>query len=161
AFFQWRPTHYWREVLRQDGVQGRVSDETIATFKLRESAVPVLRACALDQDRNVRWPAVLLLRRGGRLHTPGALPGLREALQDEDVEVRLQATIALGNMGTNAMSAGPDLVETMKDPDAQVRLMAEKALWYANPTLASKEGGWRTFESPRWNFSAAFPAVPA
>jgi hypothetical protein len=109
AFFQWRPTRYWREVLRQDGVQGRISDETIATFKVRESAVPVLRACALDQDRNVRWPAVLLIGRVGRLHTHAALPGLREALQDEDVEVRLQATIALGNMGTNAMSAGPDL----------------------------------------------------
>jgi hypothetical protein len=65
AFFQWRPTRYWREVLRQDGVQGRISDETIAIFKVRESAVPVLRACALDQDRNVRWPAVLLLGRVG------------------------------------------------------------------------------------------------
>ena len=42
----------------------------------------------------------------------------------------------------------------MKAPEPQMRFLAEKALWYADKQLASKEAGWQTFESIRWGFVA-------
>jgi hypothetical protein len=161
AFYDLRPTRYWREVLRADGERNQIGDETIAVFKHWASGIPVLRACARDADRNVRWPAVHLLGRVARLHVHECLPGLREALHDEDTEVRLQAIIALGNLQANALSAAADLVPLMKgDPVGQVRFMAEKALWHISKKMAVEATAWQLVESAWWGFTARFPAAP-
>jgi len=160
AFFDWRPVRYWRDVLTQDGQAGNVTAETISAFGHKSSSLPVLTAIAKDADRNARWPAVFLLGRIGRIHTHETLPALRLALTDDDVEVRLQATIALGNMSGNAMSASSELASLMKDPEPQVQFMAEMALWHVNRKLAIKEGGWQPFDSPKWGFKASFPTLP-
>jgi hypothetical protein len=160
-FFNGRPTRYWREVLREEGSRDRISDETIATFKVRESSIPVLATCARDDDPHVREPAVVLLCLVTRLHVHAGLPALRQALQDGDVHVRLHIINFLGIMGANASSAAPDLVSLMKDPEPQVRFCAENALWNASKKLAIEAGGWKRFASARWNFAASFPAPPA
>ena len=158
-FLDWRPTRYWREVLRQEGEANRLSDETITAFKYREAAVPVLRTCARDDNRNERWPAELLLGRLALHHNHATLPTLREALKDDDVGgSALRAIIGLGNLRANAIFAAPDIVPLMKGPELQVRFLAEKALWAIKKKLAIEAGGWRPFRSARWKFSVSFPS---
>jgi hypothetical protein len=89
-FYQGRPARYWREVLRECGRNGHISQETATRFGSTKDALPVLRVCAGDPDRNVRWPAVNLLGQGDAPTQP-AREVLVAALDDEDVEVRLQA----------------------------------------------------------------------
>jgi HEAT repeats len=137
-----------------------VSNETLDIFKFQESAIPVLGACACDSDSNVRWPAVILLGSVARGNSRAALSFLCQALKDENVEVRLQAIRALKPLGANAANAGPQLVALTRDGDPQIRSWADKALWEINIKLAAETGGWQTFESPRWNFTASFPAPP-
>ncbi len=162
AFYRARPTSYWREILQADGQAGKVSDQTVATFQ-DVSAIPVLLECLGDPDRNVRWPAVLLLGRftgRGLSFTDRVLPGLRKALGDEDIEVRLQAVVAIMRMGPNARAAGPDLVRLLHDPIDQVAHYADVALWEVDPILAPEASGWKRFPSREWGFSAAYPEIP-
>jgi HEAT repeats len=159
-FHDGRPTRYWREILKREGEAGKLSENTVASFRFRGSGAPVLRMCACDGDRNVRWPAVFLLGRLARHQNYLAVPALRQALTDEDREVQLQAIIGLGNLGANAMNASPELVVLLKAPEPQVAFLADKALWFVNKNLAIKECGWQIFESPRWAFSASFPGPP-
>jgi hypothetical protein len=166
-FYQVRPTRYWREVLREDGEKNRLSDDTISTLEIRASAIPVLRTCARDPDRNVRWPAIFLLGKLGRIHLHEVLPLLREALNDDDAEVRVQAILALARidpvrrLGPSARSIAADLVPLVKDdPEGQVRLFAERLLWHISQEMAVETGGWQVFESKKWGFAASFPARP-
>jgi hypothetical protein len=157
-FFRWRPTRYWREVLRAEGQANRLTDSTFDTFR-GSSAVPVLLACLADPDRNVRWPAAALLPRtgapAGRLVAP-----LRVALRDPDIEVRLHAILSLGVLGANARAAVPDLLKLLRDPQAQVAHYADLALWQIDVPTAVKACGWKAFTSSRWGFTAMFPAAP-
>lgn len=160
-FFRGRPTRYWRETLKQEGSAKHLGEAMIKAFGNQPSAIPVLRACAQDDDQNVRWRAVSLLGRAAAPDSRAALATLRQALKDGDAEVRLQAIISLHRLGTNAMSAAPDLLErTKSDAVYQVRLWAERALWDVNKRFAIKECGWQNFASPRWNFAAVFPSRP-
>jgi HEAT repeats len=160
-FHNWRPTCYWREILKREGDAGKFSDETNATFKFRPSGVPVLRACAGDSDPIVRRAAVVLLGRLARMQNASVMPALREMLTDEDLDVLLNAIIAIGNLGPNGMAASPDLAGLRKHPELQVRFEAEKALWRVNKKLALEECGWVKYDSERWAFSASFPSPPA
>ena len=93
-FYQGRPARYWREVLRKCGRAGNIPLETATRFQSTKATLPVLRVCARDPDRNVRWPAVALL--GQRDYpTQASQEVLIEALQDRDTEVRLQAIFGL------------------------------------------------------------------
>src|SRR3954447_5065819 len=59
-FYRGRPASSWREVLREHGRNGSIPVATAGQFRDAHSALPVLRECARDPDRNVRWPAIAL-----------------------------------------------------------------------------------------------------
>jgi hypothetical protein len=84
--------------------------------------------CAVDADRNVRWPAISLLGRSG-LRTQSALDVLVRALDDPDVEVRLQAAAALSEWGPMARTAIQSLAARLRDPEFQVAHVSDLALW--------------------------------
>jgi hypothetical protein len=157
AFYQGRPTSYWREVLRADGEAGDVRNETITRFA-GPSGSKVLVECLKDPDPNVRWPAASLLGRRGNVLV--VVPALGEALHDPDREVRLQAIQTLAEWGTNAQAALADLVALHNDPDTQVRQLTDTALWEIDVDAALVAGGWKEFRSPEWDFSAVFPGCP-
>jgi hypothetical protein len=160
AFFRLRPARYWREVLRKDGERGQVRGETRRVFLTGTSAsVPVLRQCLHDPDRNVRWPAVLLV--GRRVSDRLVVPILCEALDDNDAEVRLQAIDGLLLSERKSPQATQKLVNVMKnDPEAQLRHWAEKALWRIDPQAAREARGWLRYVSNEWKFSADVPSQP-
>lgn len=155
-FFRERPLSYWREVLGRYGHHGHIPQETAIRFHGNE-ALPVLRECARDSDRNVRWPAIFLLGRGGR-GSQQALDVLIQALDDEDVEVRLQAVSGLAGWGPMGRSAIPALTARLSDPEFQVAHYADLALWEIDPSAAVAACGWRDFTSPEFGFSVMMPA---
>lgn len=57
-----------------------------------------------------------------------AVPGLQEALQDADKDVRRSAARSLGDIGRPAKAAVPSLGKALKDGDAAVRQAAAYAL---------------------------------
>lgn len=162
AIYSGRPTRYWREVLRADGETGAVSERTVERLGSHR-AIPVLLECLEDPDPNVRWPAANLIGRFvGRSvgFNDRVLPGLRRALGDEDVEVRLQTVLVMIRIGPNARAAIPDLVPLLRDLDPQVRHYADIALWEADARMAPALTGWTVYTSPEWGFSATFPSAP-
>lgn len=159
VFCLYRPTSYWREILREDGRQGTVSAETRDRLGWGHAPVPVLLECARDSDANVRWPAVHLIGRT-RICTEQTLSALIEALGDEAIEVRLQAIVALGSWGPMARPAFTDLAALLKDPQAQVADSADLALWQIDLPAAVETTGWKRFTSPEWQFSAMMPTEP-
>ncbi|MFL5342299.1 MAG: HEAT repeat domain-containing protein [Gemmataceae bacterium] len=156
AFYRYRPTRYWREVLRADGEAGRLSSQTIALFDKQWRAQAVLRQCLKDPDPHVRWPAARYLG-SSKSSTAEIVPDLLAALDDEDLEVRLKVLWALGEIGPNAFAAGPRLVEMLKDPDEQFAYFVEVALWMIDPRRAREECSWKEHSSKEWQFSAIFP----
>ena len=159
AFYQGRPTRYWREILRANGRNNTIPFTTVRQFFDIYTAFPVLRECASDPDRNVRWPAIYLLGRG-EARSEKIVSVLVGALDDEDMEVRLQAISALDHWGPTARSAIPALVHRLKDPELQVAHYADIALWDIDPSAAVKLCGWRPFTSERWGFTVIVPAEP-
>ena len=159
AFYRDRPTRYWRKVLREEGLRGTVSRKTIVQFHDVHGALPILRECAQDPDRNVRWPAITVLgQNDGR--SEQILSVLVDALDDQDIEVRLKAIDALVRWGRMARSAIPALASRLYDPELQVALFADHALWHIDPSAAVKICGWRSFTSERWRFSVMVPSEP-
>jgi HEAT repeat protein len=89
-------------------------------------------------DRSIElWIAALHRRRGNeRLNAARALAGagrdavepLAGALRSPDVEVRMLAATALGQIGAPASGAVPALNEAADDPSALVRVWANYAL---------------------------------
>ena len=65
---------------------------------------------------------------------------LRDALDDEEAQVRMQAAVALDKVGPRAAGAIPQLRERLSDADVRVRLSAAEATWHltkaAEPALA-------------------------
>jgi HEAT repeat protein len=57
-----------------------------------------------------------------------AVPGLTEALNNKDKEIRRGACIALGNIGAQASSAIPALKKLLDEPGYDVSLAAERAI---------------------------------
>lgn len=157
AFFRGYPTGYWREVIGADGRAGEIDINTVLLFK-DPDAVPVLLECLSDPDANVRWPSVILLQRAGSARE--VEPALRRALDDADLDVRLQALRALGRLGHEAAPAVPRILELSKDDDFSTRISARYALWEIDSERASTAGGWREFTSEKWQFSVTVPGLP-
>lgn len=158
AFYQSKPTSYWRQVLRGDGEQGHISRASERQFGWHRECVPVLLECSRDPDRNVRWPAIYLLRRGN-YRNQRILDLLTESLNDNDPEVRLQAILTLGAWERAAQSAIPALSSLLHDPIEQVAYFAYDALWSIDVEAAVKLTGWQRCASPEWNFSVMLPAL--
>jgi hypothetical protein len=158
-FYRGRPTRYWREVLREEGRSGKISTTTASKFLGGHEAFPVLRECARDSDRNVRWTAITLLGNGG-LRTQQLLDLLVEALDDGDVEVRLKSVGALARWGPMAKQAVPALTARLQDPELQVAHFADLVLWHIDPTAAVSACGWRPFTSSEYGFSVMLPGQP-
>ncbi len=87
------------------------------------AAVPeLLRIMTKESDSNIRWQAVGALGKIGA----AAVPGLNEALQDEDWRVRRSAAEAM--YGMREPTAVPGLVEALLDKNDVVRQAAAGAL---------------------------------
>jgi len=57
-----------------------------------------------------------------------AVPGLTEALRDENPSVREAAALALREMGPEAKAAIPALAQLLRDPDGYIRITAAHTL---------------------------------
>jgi hypothetical protein len=159
-FYEGLPASHWREVLREDGRAGFVQDSTKKAFLPDPAALRVLRFLQDDPDRDVRAPAVFLLGRCGHGKS-AALDGIREAMNDTDVGVRLSAIVAANLQGTFTEFLAPDLARLARDPEPQVRHLADGLLWSFDVPSALKAGGWEKFKSDKWRFEAVFPGTPA
>jgi len=155
AFFNYRPTRCWREVLRKDGNAGQISPNTVEVFGQKPAAVGVLRECLKDPDPNVRWPAANRLSR--TLYVNDAMPELLAALDDRELEVRLQILSGLHDKGPNAFVAISKITELLDDPEPLVALYADRALWRIHPRGAVEISKWKRFVNKEWQFSATFP----
>jgi hypothetical protein len=158
-FHRFQPLRHWREILRQQGEQGSVSRDVRGRFWDFETGFPVLRACARDPDRKVRWPAIYLIGFFGR-GNQAALTVLIEALEDEDTEVRLQACGGLGSWGVMARRAIPALEAARHDRELQVAYSADLALWEIDVPSAVVSCGWKPYRSAEWQFSVMLPGAP-
>jgi hypothetical protein len=157
-FYQGKPTSYWRRILRADGEQGRISRETEKQFGWHSEGVPVLLDCSRDPDRNVRWPAIYLLRRGN-YRNQRILDLLIESPNDTDSEVRLQAILTLGAWERAAQPAIPVLTTLLQDPINQIAYNAYDAIWSIDAQAAVKRTGWQRCDSQEWHFSVMLPAA--
>src|SRR5690242_3094282 len=63
-------------------------------------------------------------------------------------------------LGAGWLAPLPALIARLKDKEAQVAHYADLALWHIDSAAAVKACGWRPFTSTKWNFTAAFPALP-
>lgn len=98
--------------------------ETLA--EAGKEAVPRLRVW-LKNKTMAHWACVVLAELGP--DAADAVPDLIPVLKAEEPETRLQALIALGNIGVGAQSAAPAVVELLeKDPFEGVRYAAVYAL---------------------------------
>jgi HEAT repeat protein len=66
------------------------------------------------------------------------VPGLIEALQDRDGDIRRSAALGLGSFGEQAREAIPALQGVLDDRDGRVREAAKLALTRIDPILAPK-----------------------
>jgi hypothetical protein len=158
AFYRGRPASYWREVLRKQGSSGSIPNATANQFWDGHAAFPVLRACAHDPDRDVRWPAIALLAKGN-LRSQQVLEVLLEALDDMDTGVRLEAIRVLAGWGPMARPAIPALTARLQDQELQVAYYADLALWEIDTAAAVSACGWRSFTSPEYGFSVMLPVA--
>lgn len=157
-FFDGRPTGYWRNVLRDDSLTGRVSYGTAQRLDRDHRAIPVLLDCLRDSDSEVRKPAAMLLARCEPV--ADIVAALTSALRDPDPEVAVRAAGALGALGPAARSAAPELSELTHGTDGQIARAAEDALWRIDVPAALRAGSWTRFDSPAWGFSAEFAGTP-
>ena len=90
-----------------------------------QQAVPELKARSKDPDPLVRYWAVLGLAVVTQTASPeiveGILPSLKEALNDDSVDVRLIASEGLFNLG-HYEEALPILIEAMNNPSVEVQV---------------------------------------
>jgi hypothetical protein len=88
------------------------------------------------------------------------LDALIAALEDDDIEVRLQAILTLSAWGKMARAALPFLISRLQDPEAQVAYYADLALWHIDVPAAAEALGWKPFRSGDWRFSVSMPTEP-
>jgi hypothetical protein len=88
------------------------------------------------------------------------LDSLIAALEDDDIEVRLQAILTLSAWGKMARTALPSLISRLQDPEPQVAHYADLALWYIDEPAAAEALGWNPFHSVQWGFSVSMPTEP-
>lgn len=158
-FYRSRPLRHWRELLREQGRGGEVSRDVRGKFWDVNSVFPVLRECARDPDRDVRWPAIYLLGYFGT-GRQDTLDILVDATRDEDTAVRLQAINALGMWGVIARQAVPAVEAALNDEVLQVAHLADIALWEIDPGAGARAGAWRDYSSAEWGFTVKLPGSP-
>jgi hypothetical protein len=91
------------------------------------AAYAALVGAVQHTSRDVRIDAAFLLAKETQHQEPAAVPGLLDALRDENSQVRTAAVKALGEIGDSA--AVPEVLAAMvKDPSGDVRWMASAAL---------------------------------
>jgi hypothetical protein len=91
------------------------------------AAYAALVGAVQHTSRDVRIDAAFLLAKETQHKEPAAVPGLLDALRDDNPQVRTSAVKALGQIGDPA--AVPELLSTMvKDPGGDVRWAASAAL---------------------------------
>lgn len=84
-----------------------------ALMKLGETALPALLDVLAHGGFMARWEAVKTL---GEMRLPGSVPGLIDALDDDEQDVRWLAAVALARVGKPALVP---LLETLADrPEA-------------------------------------------
>ncbi len=102
-----------------------------AVGEFGEDAVrPLIKAMREGKVSKFRHHATSALIRVGK----PAVPALGDALADADDEVRMQAALALGEVGRDAAGATPALVAALGDRFFQVRGAAAQALGKIRPT---------------------------
>ena len=86
--------------------------------------------CSVGLVPNVRWsPFGCAIELQGRPSDAIAIvESVAQALQDENVIVRVEAAVCLGGMGHSARVAVPYLLDAMADPHAEVRASAAQAI---------------------------------
>lgn len=159
AFYNFRPTEYWRCVLLEDGKMGRLSDETIGEFRGSRFAVPVLEECFNDRDPRVRQTAIMLLSRcayGADLERI-----LTKALDDSDQDVQYLAIREMAATGTDALGPPSDkLAELRLNSNAEIAAAADALLWQVAPEVAGHTKPWERFVSEEWKVEASLPGTP-
>ncbi len=157
AFFRWRPTSYWANVLRVDGASDNLSNATIQTFGRDQRAVPVIKECLEHPDRNVRWTAARLLSQCALFGQQ--VVAFRKLLDDVDTPVRFEAVIGLGNLGREALQALPQLEPLANTDDLRISIAARCALWNIDKATAIRAENWQDYENSELGFAARFPGV--
>lgn len=88
-------------------------------------AIPDVIAMLKDDDKGVRWEAILTLGEIGIHASKQVVPELQKCLNDEDRKIRYWAIFALEKLGAEANGTIPELKRIAdSDPDLQVRKMA-------------------------------------
>ena len=163
TLYRERPTSHWREILRARTAKLEQS----ATFR-RWQHSGILQPFRFYSNAwttptgTCGWPAMHLL---GEFSDPiynysnRVLPAIRKGFGDQDVEVRLQAVIAMRKMGPNARPLAGELARLLSDPEYQICHFADVALWEVDANFAPTACDWKKFSSKQWGFSAMLPAV--
>lgn len=98
---------------------------------LEEDATPavgeIIRALG-DSDRFVRWSAVMVVENIPAEKRVATIPALTRLLTDNDLNVRLEGTKALGLLGSRAGAARSALIEAINHGDVEARVAAMRAL---------------------------------
>jgi HEAT repeat protein len=129
AFFQGRPTNYWRKALADADPAAQV--RSAGTLKGGgAAAVPVL-AAVFQEDRPGDWQAAQVRCKAGEIlgqigsEARTVTPALLAGLKDPDPAVRKVALVALGQVGVPAEEGVPALAALLPTSN---RLDAIKAL---------------------------------
>lgn len=99
-----------------------------ALRQLGAAVVPELVAEVEDKESVRRLAAVRTLSQIDGEATAGSAEALRNALQDEDPNLRAASAAALGKLAEHAPQAVPALIDALGDPDDNVRTNAARAL---------------------------------
>ena len=165
--YQGKPISVWfREYVKQEGINAKTAaEEKLEAVKsLGDAAVPFLisrlnqRDSRVDKAYQFLWGKLPVwvqkrlprpkpaadIRRGALdcLSALGpsavtALPALREAFRDEDVNVRAYAAFAVPQLGSNALLTIPALTALLKDKEEFVRMAAAESLGKFGPASQS------------------------
>ena len=97
------------------------------------SAAPDLVKALRDPNRFVRWAAARTLGKMAPVDPEQVVPGLAFLLNDQDLDLRLQAANSLGLYGAEARAAVPALTQTVSRGDGEIRRAAMLALAAIGP----------------------------
>ncbi len=97
------------------------------------SAAPDLVTALRDPNRFVRWAAARTLGKIAPVDPEQVVPGLAYLLNDQDLDLRLQAANSLGLYGPEARAAVPALTRTVARGDGEIRRAAMLALAAIGP----------------------------
>jgi HEAT repeat protein len=106
-----------------------------------KAAAPDLRRAAVDESVMLRYLAAAAWWKVDDKNAK-ALALLTDAVKDRSAatDARMQAALALGELGEDAKEAAPALLEALRDRNATVRNYAETALKKVDPEAARKAG---------------------